>query len=73
MSKVAAQYTEQARVAIRNVRRDGMDQLKRLENDGHISQDEHKAWAGDVQQLTDELVGEADDALHEKEGEIMLI
>lgn len=73
LSKVAAQYTEQARVAIRNVRRDGMDQLKRLENDGHISQDEHKAWAGDVQQLTDELVREADDALHEKEGEIMQV
>ena len=73
LSKVAGQYTEQARVAIRNVRRDGMDQLKRLEKDSHISQDEHKAWSDEVQTLTDSMIKQADEALHEKEAEIMQV
>lgn len=73
LSKVASQYTEQARVAIRNVRRDGMDQLKRLEKDGHISQDEHKAWSDEVQTLTDTMIKHADEALHDKEAEIMQV
>ena len=57
--KVAHKYAEQARVAVRNVRRDGMDQLKRLEKDGDISQDEHKHWSDEVQKLTDKHI-EAD-------------
>ena len=59
LAKVAHRYAEQARVAVRNVRRDGMDQLKRLEKDGDISQDEHKQWSDEVQELTDRHI-EAD-------------
>lgn len=73
LAKVAAQYAESARVAVRNVRRDGMDQLKRLEKDGAISQDEHRAWAEDVQKLTDRLIGEIDGMLETKDAEIMQV
>lgn len=73
LTKVASQYAEQARVAVRNVRRDGMDQLKTLEKDGHISEDEHKVWADEIQQMTDGRVKEIDDALATKETEIMQV
>lgn len=73
LAKVAHQYTELARVAVRNVRRDGMEQLKRLEKDGEISQDEHRAWADDVQKLTDATIKEIDEALVHKEAEIMQV
>jgi ribosome recycling factor len=73
LSKVAAQYAEQARVAVRNVRRDGMDQLKRLEKDGDMGEDEHKAWASDLQKVTDEMIGEIDSTLATKEEEIMQV
>jgi ribosome recycling factor len=71
--KVAHKYAEQARVAIRNVRRDGMDTLKRQEKDGDISQDEHRAWADDVQALTDMHIGLVDEATETKEKEIMQV
>ncbi|HSM19825.1 MAG TPA: ribosome recycling factor, partial [Hyphomicrobiales bacterium] len=51
--KVAHKYAEQARVAVRNVRRDGMEHLKKLEKDSGMSQDEHRAWSDEVQKLTD--------------------
>ena len=70
MAKIAHKYAEQARVAIRNVRRDGMEDLKRKEKDHEISEDEHKAWADDVQKLTDKLIHEVDEALKSKEQEI---
>jgi ribosome recycling factor len=73
LAKVAARYAEQARVAVRNVRRDGMDQLKRLERDGHISEDEHKAWSDEVQQLTDATVAEIDELLTTKDAEIIQV
>jgi len=73
LTRVAAQYAEQARVAVRNVRRDGMEKLKRLEKDHHISEDEHKAWSDDVQKKTDEMIKEIDDALIAKEAEIMQV
>lgn len=73
LTKVAAQYAEQARVAVRNVRRDGMEQLKRLEKDGEIGQDEHRARADDVQKLTDETIREIDEALTQKDAEIMQV
>ena len=60
LTKVAHKYAESARVAVRNVRRDGNDLLKKLEKDGKISQDEHKKSGNDVQSLTDRLVGEID-------------
>ena len=73
LSKVAGGYAEQARVAVRNVRRDGMDSLKRLEKDGMISEDEHKAYADDVQKATDAYIKKVDEALKAKQDEIMQV
>ncbi len=69
--KIAGKYAEQARVSVRNVRRDGMDTLKRMEKEGEISQDEHHAWSEEIQSLTDDRVKEIDEALAGKEKEIM--
>jgi len=71
--KVANKYAEQARVATRNVRRDGMDMLKKAEKNGDISQDEHKGWSDKVQALTDQHIKLIDDALASKEKEIMQV
>ena len=73
LAKVAGKYAEQARVAVRNVRRDGMDQLKRLEKDHEISQDEHKRLADDIQKLTDDHIKLVDETLQTKEKEIMQV
>lgn len=73
LSKIAAKYSENARISVRNVRRDAMDELKRLEKDGHMGQDDHKAWTDKVQKLTDKIIGEIDAALAHKEGEIMQV
>lgn len=73
LTKVAHKYAEQAKVAVRNVRRDGMDRLKRLEKDGDISQDEQRAWADDLQKMTDAAVSEIDKALATKEQEILQV
>ncbi|MEL6643624.1 MAG: ribosome recycling factor [Pseudomonadota bacterium] len=72
LSKVAAQYAEHARVAIRNVRRDGMDQLKKMKSDG-MSEDDHKVWADEVQDLTDAAITGIDKALETKQEEIMQV
>lgn len=71
--KVAARYAEAARVAVRNVRRDGMEQLKRLEKDGDMSQDEHHKTAEQVQELTDTEIKQINEMLTAKEAEIMTI
>jgi len=71
--KVAHKYAEQARIAVRNVRRDGMDNLKRLEKDGEISQDEQHAWADDLQKMTDANIKSIDETLATKEKEIMQV
>ena len=73
MTKVASRYAEQARVAVRNVRRDGIDDLKKMEKDGDISQDEQRAWADEIQALTDATIGEIDDAVAAKETEILQV
>ncbi|ACI98619.1 ribosome recycling factor [Rhodospirillum centenum] len=73
LAKVAAKYAEQARVAVRNVRRDGMDMLKKLLKDGDISEDEQKTWADKVQALTDAHIKKIDEALATKEKEIMQV
>ena len=73
LSKIANKYAEQARVAVRNVRRDGMEQLKRMEREGEISQDEQHAWLEEVQRLTDENTKAIDDALAVKDKEIMQV
>ena len=71
--KVAHQYAEKARVAVRNVRRDGMDQLKALEKEHLMSEDDHKKKADEVQKMTDETIKEIDAALKAKEAEIMQV
>ena len=58
---------------MRNVRRDGMDALKKQEKDGEIGEDEHRAWADDVQKLTDRFIARIDEALKAKEAEIMQV
>ena len=73
LSKIAGKYAEQARVAVRNVRRDGMETLKHMEKDGEISEDEHRTMSHDLQKLTDDHVKQVDDAFHEKEQEIMQV
>jgi ribosome recycling factor len=73
LAKVAHKYAEGARVAVRNVRRDGMDRLKRAEKDSEISQDEHKGLSEKVQKLTDEHVKKVDEMLAQKEQEIMQV
>lgn len=73
LTKVAGKYGEQARVSVRNVRRDGMDGLKRLEKDGHISQDEHRHHSTEIQALTDDTIRKIDEMLHHKEKEIMQV
>lgn len=73
LTKIAGRYAEQAKVAVRNVRRDGMDALKRMEKDGEISQDEQKMFADDVQKSTDLHVKEIDDLTAAKEKEIMQV
>ncbi|HEV7369085.1 MAG TPA: ribosome recycling factor [Arenibaculum sp.] len=70
LAKVAAKYSEQARVAVRNVRRDGMDMLKKKEKAGEISQDEHKGLADKVQAMTDAHIKKIDEALAAKDKEI---
>jgi len=73
LSKLAAKYAEAARVSVRNVRRDGMDLLKRLEKDGKIGQDDHHTKGDELQKLTDAHVKDIDTALHTKEQEIMQV
>lgn len=71
LTKIAHKYAEQARVAVRNVRRDGMDTLKKLEKDHKISQDEHHKRGDDIQKATDQHIKLIDDALAQKEKEIL--
>ncbi|UJQ94955.1 ribosome recycling factor [Mariluticola halotolerans] len=73
LTKVANNYAEQARVAVRHIRRDGMDQLKKLEKDGDIGQDEGRTLSDQVQKVTDEAVSEIDGLLSTKEQEIMQV
>ena len=71
LSKLAGQYAEKARVAVRNVRRDGMDALKQDENKKEISEDERKRSETDVQKMTDSTIAEIDAAAAAKEKEIL--
>lgn len=73
LTKVAHNYAEQARVAVRHIRRDGMDLLKKLEKDGDISQDDSRKQGDLVQQATDAAVADIDNVLAVKEQEIMQV
>ncbi|MDO5605877.1 MAG: ribosome recycling factor [Paracoccus sp. (in: a-proteobacteria)] len=72
LTKVAAQYAEHARVAIRNVRRDGMDQVKKAKGNS-MSEDDQKFWEDEIQSLTDRMVARVDEALEAKQAEIMQV
>ncbi len=72
LTKLAAQYAESARVAIRNVRRDGMDQIKKAKSAG-MSEDDQKIWADEIQQLTDQAIAKIDKVLENKQEEIMQV
>jgi ribosome recycling factor len=71
LAKLASQYAEKARIAVRNVRRDGMDALKTDEKKKDISEDEHKRLDAEVQKMTDDTIKEIDSAAHTKEQEIL--
>jgi ribosome recycling factor len=73
MVKVAHKYAEAARVAVRHVRRDALDLLKKLEKDGKVSEDDQERMAGEVQKATDQVIAEVDQSLASKEKEIMTI
>ena len=72
LTKVAGQYAESARVSIRNVRRDGMDQIKKAKADG-MSEDDQKVWEGEVQDMTNKFIGLIDEQLETKQAEIMQV
>lgn len=72
LTKVAAQYSESARVSVRNLRRDGMDQIKKAKADG-MSEDDQKLWEDEVQELTNTYIKSIDDLLETKQAEIMQV
>lgn len=72
LTRVAAQYAEHARVAVRNVRRDGMDQVKKAKSNG-MSEDDQKFWETSVQEMTDKHIALVDKALEAKQAEIMQV
>ena len=73
LSKVAAKYAENAKIAVRNVRRDGMDKLKKMEKDGNLSQDDKRLYDEEIQSLTDRSVAQIDELFSKKEEEIMQV
>ena len=73
LAKIAHKYAEEAKIAVRHVRRDGIDQLKKMVKDKAISEDDEKRFTGDVQKATDKAVGEVDTVLAAKEKEIMQV
>ena len=73
MVKVGHKYAEQARIAVRHVRKDGMDRLKKFEKDGHHSLDDTRAQSDELQTLTDNTIKEIDEMLASKEREIMQV
>jgi len=72
LTKVAGQYAEQARIAIRNIRRDGMDQVKKAKTAG-MSEDDQKMWSDEIQALTDAYIRKVDAAVEAKQEEIMQV
>ena len=71
--KIAGKYAEEARIAVRNVRRHAMDELKKAEKDSDISEDEHRQYSDEVQKMTDGYVKQVDETLSHKEAEIMQV
>ena len=70
LTKVAGKYTEESRVAVRNIRRDILDKIKKLKTDNEISEDEEKRYSEEVQKITDKAIADMDELLKAKEVEI---
>ena len=73
LSKIAGKYAEQNKVAVRNIRRDSLDEIKKLKKDNLISEDEEKRAENDIQKLTDDAVKKIDEMLASKEKDIMQV
>lgn len=73
LSKVAAKYAEQARIAVRNVRRDGMEEVKKMEKEKQISEDDQRRFSDRIQKMTDTFIDKIDKSLEQKEKEIMQV
>jgi ribosome recycling factor len=73
LARVAAKYAEQAKVAVRNVRRDGMDQLKKMERASELGEDESRLWAAEIQEMTDGFVSKMTEMFEAKEQEILQV
>lgn len=73
LSKIAGKYAEQAKIAVRNIRRDAMDEVKKMKKDSLISEDEEKKYNNDIQKWTDDAIKKVDDQLESKEKDIMQV
>jgi ribosome recycling factor len=73
LAKVAGKYAESAKISIRNVRKDGMDQVKKAKSDSAISEDDQKLYGDEIQEMTDKFIGRIDEAQASKEEEIMQV
>ncbi len=73
LSKVAGKYSEAAKVAVRNIRRDAMDEIKKMKKDNEISEDDEKRYENEIQKLTDEATKKVDEMLAQKEKDIMQV
>ena len=73
LAKLAHKYGENTKISVRNVRRDGMESIKKMEKDGHVSEDELRGVNDDIQKLTDDFVGKIDSQIKSKEAEILSI
>ena len=73
LGKIAGKYAEECRISVRNVRRHGMDDLKKMEKDGDISQDDQHIWGDEIQKLTDDAIAKIDESLAAKEKDIMQV
>ena len=73
LAKISGKYSEQAKISVRNVRRDGMDKLKKLERSGDVSEDDAKIWSDEIQQITDDMIKKIVEAHESKESEILQV
>jgi ribosome recycling factor len=73
LSKIASKYAEEGRISVRNVRRDAMEHLKKMEKDSEISEDEHHRLSAETQKLTDEYIKKVDELLAQKQKDIMTV
>ena len=73
LAKIAGKYAEQAKVSVRNVRRDGMDKLKKMERAGNLSEDDAEIWSNEIQRMTDDMVKKIVETHEAKESEILQV